>query len=189
MYRFNVLEKSTPCRWMMPRPAVESILNRSLTTIPKNSTSRGALPSPSSPPQRSTGSLCSISFDNSRNVADPILSIPPEVLFLLIESPLQSAFVYASRCSGSLLFRIMIPSFAKSSQPSEVCISKRCERLAGLVDCKSDVWAVLQEMSENAHASVVSTSVSLTQFWLFLGVGIGLHLSSPGPKMCRTFLM
>ena len=45
---------------------------------------------------------------------------------------------------------------AKSSQSSEVCVSGRCERLANLMDCKGDVWAVLQEMSENAHASVVS---------------------------------
>ena len=58
--------------------------------------------------------LHSITFDNSDlfvkllNVDDPILSIPPEVLFLLIESPLQSASVYASGCSGSLHFRIVI---------------------------------------------------------------------------------
>ena len=32
---------------------------------------------------------------NSRNVADAILSIPPEVIFLLTESPLQSASVLA----------------------------------------------------------------------------------------------
>ena len=73
----------------------------------------------------------------------------------------------------------------KSSQSSEVCVSGRCERLADLVDCKSNVWAILQEMSENAHTSVVSTSVSFTQSWsLFwrvwtFGVGIGLHFLSP----------
>ena len=45
---------------------------------------------------------------------------------------------------------------AKSSQSSEVCVSRQCECLANLMDCKGDVWAVLQDMSENAHASVVS---------------------------------
>ena len=52
---------------------------------------------------------------------------------------------------------------AKSSQSSEVCISKRCVRLANLVDCKSDIWAALQEMPGNAHASVASSSVCFTQ--------------------------
>ena len=55
---------------------------------------------------------------------------------------------------------------AKSSQSLEGCVSGRCERLADLVDCKGDVWAVLQEMSENAHTPVISTSVSFTQSWL-----------------------
>ena len=61
-------------------------------------------------PQRSTRSLCSTTSDNSA-MSDPTLSTPPEVLFRLIESPLQSASVYASRCSGSSFFRIMMPSF------------------------------------------------------------------------------
>ena len=39
----------------------------------------------------------------------------------------------------------------------------RCERLADIADCNSDVWAVLKEMSENAHTTVVSTSVSFTE--------------------------
>ena len=100
-----------PCGWMMPRAAVKSILDRSFDRhSPKiPGVGRGATPLPSSPPQRSTRL-------NSRNVADPILGIPPEVLFPLIESPLQSASVYASRCSGSLLYRLMIPSF---------CVTKR----------------------------------------------------------------
>ena len=51
-----------------------------------------------------------------RNVADPILSIPPAVLFLSIESAIQSTSAYSSRCPGSLLFRIMMPSF---------CVHKR----------------------------------------------------------------
>ena len=87
---------------------------------------------------------------------------------------------------------------AKSSQSSEVCFSGRCERLPDLMDCKGDVWAVLQEMSGNAHPSVVNSSILFTQPWLIFvtllsrldyRVGIDLQVLSPRPKMSRTFLM
>ena len=87
-----------------------------------------------------------------------------------MEFPLQSACVYASRCSGSLHFRILIPSFGvhkrylpsrrnlrRSASPGDASV------LLTSWTAKSDVWAVLQEMSENAHATAVSTSVSFTQ--------------------------
>ena len=67
-------------------------------------------------PARSVGNKRSGNTRLSRQKPVVILSIPPEVLFLLIESPLQSASVYAPRCSGSLLFRIMMPRF---------CVTKR----------------------------------------------------------------
>ena len=41
-----------------------------------------------------------------------------------------------------------------------------CKRLANLVDCKSDVWAVTQEVSENAHAWAVGSSILLAKPWL-----------------------
>ena len=71
------------------------------------------MPLPPSSPQRGTRSLRLVTFDNfdlfsnTLNVADPILSVPREVLFLLIESPLQSASVHASRCSGSYFRRCL----------------------------------------------------------------------------------
>ena len=69
-------------------------------------------------PQRSTRSL-RITFDssdfssNSLNVADPILIVPLEALFLLHPNFHSSLhLLYATRHSGSLLFRFMIPSFS-----------------------------------------------------------------------------
>ena len=69
---------------------------------------------------------------------------------------------------------------AKSSQSSEDCISGRCKRLANAVDCKSDVWAIHQKMSENACASVVSSTIFLTQPWLvFISLQKRLHCWGP----------
>ena len=72
-----------------------------------------------------------------------------------------------------MLFRITIPSFCvpKRYLPSRrnlrwSCASGQRERLADLVDCEGYVWSILQEMSENANASVVSSSVFITQSWL-----------------------
>ena len=65
---------------------------------------------------------------------------------------------------------------ANSSQSSEVCISGRCKRLAYVVDCKSDVWAIHQKRSENAYASVVNSTIFLTQSWLvFISLLTRLH--------------
>ena len=122
------------------------------------------MPLPSSSPQRSIRFLRSMTFDSSepfvnpRNVADPILGTPPEVLFRLIESPLQSASVYASRCSGSLLFRTMMPSFCV---PKRYLSSRRNLRKSASLGNASVLltsWTAMAmcEMSENAHASVVS---------------------------------
>ena len=45
-------------------------------------------------------------------------------------------------------------------------VNFRCRMYCIYMNCKSDVWAALQEMSENAHASVVSSSIFFTQSWL-----------------------
>ena len=65
---------------------------------------------------------------------------------------------------------------AKSSQSSEVCISRRWEHLADLADCECYVWSVLQGVSENANAPVVSSSIFFTQSWLiFITLLTRLH--------------
>ena len=130
-----------------------------------------------------------------RNVADPVLSIPPEVLLLLVQSTLQSASVNASRCSGPLLFRIMIPSFCvpkrylpsrgnllRSASPGDASV------LLTSWTAKSDLWAVLEEMPENTYASVASSSVFFTQSWLIfvtILTTFGLSVSASTCTRCR----
>ena len=122
---------------------------------------------------------------NYRNVAEPNLSIPPEVLFLLIESPLQSASVYASRCSRSFLFRIMIPSFCVPKRYLPICRNLRRSVSPSVLltsrTANAVLWSVLQEVSENANASAESSSI-FTQSWLiFVTLLTRLH------NRCRRF--
>ena len=100
----------------------------------------------SSLPQRSTHFLRTRVFGNSdfswvlAMMSFRLFSTPLEVLLRLMGSPLQSASVYASRCSVSSAFRIMTSSFQLPNRYLPSRLSRRRSACPGVASDLLTSW-------------------------------------------------